>query len=246
MLFRSALFNIAFFAWTTAASISLVATFFLPRQVLIAGVRLWTRGTAKMLEALVGIVTEIRGREHLPKGGAIIASKHQSAWETIMYSGILPDPALVMKKELTRIPLYGWCAVMAGHIVVDRGAGISAMKHLMRSAKAAVEEGRDVVIFPEGTRTEPGTRRPYQPGIAALYAYLDAPLVPVALNSGLYWGRRSFAKRPGRIIVEFLPPIPKGLPRKIFLKELQERIESATESLIAESSVEKFGDNRQV
>ena len=243
MLFRSTLFNIAFFAWTAAASISLLATFVLPRRVLVSGVRIWARGTAKMLEILIGVVTEIRGREHLPKGGAIIASKHQSAWETIMFSVILPDPALVMKKELTRIPLYGWCAAMAGHIVVDRAAGTAAMKHLLRTAKAVVGEGRDVVIFPEGTRTQPGERRPYQPGIAALYTYLDAPLVPVALNSGLYWGRRSFAKRPGRIIVEFLPPVPKGLPRKFFLKELQERIESATDALIAESSMEKYGDN---
>ena len=243
MIIRSALFNVAFIAWTAFSSVMLVTTFIMPRSVLAAGVRLWTQGIALLLKVLVGIVTEVRGREYLPDGAAIIASKHQSAWETIMFNQILFDPALVMKKELSRIPVYGWCAVQAGHIVVDRSAGTKAMKHLLRAAQTVTGMGRKVVIFPEGSRTAPGKRRPYQPGVAALYNYLQVPLVPVAMNSGHFWGRRSFSKRPGRIIVQFLPPMPQGLPRKAFLADLQDRIETATKALATESFVDKSEDN---
>ena len=147
----------------------------------------------------------------------------------------LPGPALVMKKELFKIPLYGWAARHAGMIGVDRRGGAGALKHMIRSAKSALKGGRSVVIFPQGTRTAPGTRRPYQVGVAALYRGLDRPVVPVAVNSGLFWGRRAFLKHPGTILIEVLPAIPTGLDRDAFMAELERQIETATDRLVAES-----------
>ncbi len=237
--FRSILFNLAFFSWTIMASLALLPTLFMSRPVVVAGVRVWSRGVAWLLKHVTGIVSEVRGREHLPTGPVVIACKHQSAWETIMMTCILPDPSFVLKKELVKIPFYGWCALKMGSIVIDRDAGGRAMKSLLRRARAVAAAGRPVIIFPEGTRTAPGKRLPYHPGVAALYAHVPVPLVPTALNSGLYWGRRSFLKNPGRIIVEFLPPLPEKLTRKEFLSQLEDQIEMATNALIAEAPVRK-------
>ncbi len=162
--------------------------------------------------------------------------KHQSAWDTLAVPVLFGDVGIVIKRELLWIPCYGWYARKAGMIPVDRGAGAAALRGMLGRARAVMAEGRPIVIFPEGTRTAVGTRRPYHPGVAALYTQLDLPVVPVALNSGLFWPRRSFLKRPGRIVVEALAPLPPGLERKAFLAELQSRIETATERLIAEAS----------
>ena len=128
-----------------------------------------------------------------------------------------------------QIPLFGWCLVHAGMIRIDREGGARALRGLIEDGRAALARGAPIVIFPEGTRMPPGERRPYQPGVAALYRHLDCPVVPVALNSGVFWSRRSFVKRPGRIVVEFLPPIAPGLERKEFMAELERRLEGATE-----------------
>ena len=140
----------------------------------------------------------------------------------------------MLKKELAWLPIYGWYAMRAGSIAVDRKAGATALKRMIAAARRAVAAGRPIVIFPEGTRTAVGARLPYQPGVAALYLQLGVPLVPVAVNSGLYWGRRAFLKRPGRIVLEVLPPIPPGLDRRTVMRLLEERIEVATERLVAE------------
>ncbi|MCP5366530.1 MAG: 1-acyl-sn-glycerol-3-phosphate acyltransferase [Hyphomicrobiales bacterium] len=232
---RSLLFNVYFFAWLIFVLLLMWLFLPFPRAVMQEVVRVWSRGLQVGARLLVGIRYEVRGRENLPAGAAVIASKHQSAWDTAIFYMLLPDPIYIMKQELMRIPLWGWYARKCQAIGVDRAGGASALKAMVRDTLAALDRDRQVIIFPEGTRTPPGTRRPYHPGVAAIYARSAAPLVPVALNSGLFWGRRSFLKHPGTITLEFLEPIPPGLPRKAFVAALQDRIETGTDRLVAEA-----------
>ncbi len=239
MFLRSAAFNVAFFAWTTLYSVAFMPALVMPRRAVLLVIRGWAGGVAWLLEHIVGLTSATRGVEHVPDGAAVVASKHQSAWDTIMFPRLLPDPVYVLKREIFYIPVFGWYAWRAGSIVVDRKGGAKALKRMIGDARAALAEGRQVVVFPEGTRVAPGRRRPYQPGIAAFYAQLGAPVVPVALNSGLFWGRRSFVKRPGRVVVQFLPPILPGLDRERFMAELEERIETACGALASGELVDK-------
>jgi 1-acyl-sn-glycerol-3-phosphate acyltransferase len=150
---------------------------------------------------------------------------------------VLGDPAVVLKRELLLLPFYGWYAARAGSIAIDRKGGAGALRHMVKAAQRAAALGRPVVIFPQGTRVAPGRPLPYQPGVAALYQALGVPLVPAAVNSGLYWGRRSFWKRPGRITLEFLDPIMPGLSRRDLMARLEDRIEAATAALEREAAV---------
>ena len=242
----SALFNILFYTYTALTAFRMVPLLLRPDADVRPGVRRWARGILWLLDHVVGITYELRGLEFIPKGPALVAAKHQSAWDTITFHLFMAAPAYVLKKELTHIPLYGTFTQLVGSIVVDRDAGARAIKGLVRDCRASLEAGHQVVIFPEGTRTAPGTRHPYQPGIAALYRQLGVAVVPVALNSGLFWGRHSFIKRPGRIVVEFLPPILPGIDRRKFMAELEQQIESVTAVLIAEATgadpVDNSGD----
>lgn len=231
---RSFLFNIWFYGTLTIFLLTVWVVLPLPWRVLTAAIRSWARVALWGLKVIVGLDWEVRGRENLPDGAVIIAAKHQSAWDTLAPLLIFPDAAWVMKIELSRIPLWGLCAIRAQAIFVDRKAGLSALKKLAADARQRLADGLSVIIFPEGTRTQPGHPPDYAPGIAALYTQSNVPVVPVALNSGLYWGRRSFVKRSGTIVLEILPAIPPGLDRKTFMKTLQERIETATEKLICE------------
>jgi len=160
--------------------------------------------------------------------------KHQSAWDALVLPVVLGDPAVVVKRELLLLPFYGWYAARAGSIAIDRKAGAGALRRMLAKAGPVAAAGRPIVIFPEGTRVAPGERRPYQPGVAALYQALSLPVVPAAVNSGLFWGRRSFVKRPGQIVLEFLEPIPPGRPRLQLMTELEQRIETATAALVRE------------
>jgi 1-acyl-sn-glycerol-3-phosphate acyltransferase len=206
--------------------------------------RFWARSVLWLLRAIVGLDGEIRGRDRLPAGACIIAMKHQSAWDTLILPVVLGDPAVVLKRELLYVPFYGWYAARAGSIAIDRGGGSRALRGMLAAARQAAAAGRAVVIFPEGTRTAPGTRLAYQPGVAALYQALDVPLVPAAVNSGLFWGRRSFLKRPGRITLEFLDPIRPGLARRVVMAQLEERIEAATATLEREALDRQGGGRR--
>ncbi len=233
---RSLAFNAAFWLWTGAMLLALVPLLLAPPEVMMRGVRLWMAGVQALLRRLVGLGYEVRGLEHVPAGPAIIAAKHQSAWETTAFNLIVPDLVIALKRELLQIPLYGRFARRTGMIGIDRGHGLRALKGLLREAEARAARGKRILIFPEGTRVPPGRRVRYLPGVAALYAHLRLPVVPVALNSGLFWGRRGFLKRPGTILVEFLPPIPPGLDRGTFTALLTERLEATTERLIAEAA----------
>jgi 1-acyl-sn-glycerol-3-phosphate acyltransferase len=242
---RSLAFNAVFWAGTVVFGIAGLPFLLTPRRTAMRFGRFWAQAVMFALKHLVGLDGEVRGREHIPPGGCLIAMKHQSMWDTLMLPPLLADPAVVIKQELRYVPFYGWYAARAGSIFIDRKGGAGALRHMVAAAKRAVADGRPVVIFPQGTRTSPGaptTDAPYQPGIAALYRELGVPLVPAAVNSGMYWGRRSFTKRPGRIIVEFLPPIPPGLPRREVMAILEARIEAATSALEREGAYRGSGN----
>jgi 1-acyl-sn-glycerol-3-phosphate acyltransferase len=228
-------FNIAFFGSTALLGLLGLPVLLAPRRIVMGFGRFWARSVLALLRAIVGLDGEIRGIEHLPRGACLIAMKHQSAWDTLILPVVLGDPAVVIKQELLWVPFYGWYAARAGSIAIDRRGGAGALRGMLGAARRAAAAGRAIVIFPEGTRTAPGRHLTYQPGVAALYQALAVPLVPAAVNSGLYWGRRSFVKRPGRIVLSFLEPIPPGLSRREVMRELETRIEAATAALKREA-----------
>jgi 1-acyl-sn-glycerol-3-phosphate acyltransferase len=237
--FRALAFNLVFWIGTAIFGVAGLPFLLTPRRTAMRFGRFWAQAVLLALKLIVGLDGDIRGRHNIPAGGCLIAMKHQSAWDTLMLPPLLGDPAVVIKRELQFVPFYGWYATRAGSIFIDRKGGGGALRRMVADAKRAVAAGRPVVIFPQGTRTEPGEPtgvHPYQPGIAALYRELAVPLVPVAVNSGLYWGRRAFMKRPGRIIAEFLEPIPPGLPRREVMTTLETRIETATAALEREAA----------
>ncbi|MDP2123416.1 MAG: lysophospholipid acyltransferase family protein, partial [Parvibaculum sp.] len=230
---RSAAFNLAFYAMSVVAVIAVTPALLMPRRFTHSAIRWWSHTTLRLLRVLAGTSYEVRGT--LPEGAVLVASKHQSMWDTIAMTALLDRPAMVLKRELLWIPFYGWYAQKARMIAIDRGAGSQAIRRLIAQGKAALGEKRPIVIFPEGTRSAPGSKLDYKPGVAALYRQLDVPCVPAAVNSGLFWGRRGFLRRPGTIIVEFLEPIPAGLDRKSFMETLETRVEAAAGRLLAEA-----------
>lgn len=232
---RSFLFNMMFFVGGFLIAVALLPVLLMPRRAAQAGLKAWGGTMMWFLRVIAGLSYEVRGLENLPEGACVFACKHQSAWETGIFHQLVHDPAYVLKKELLSIPFFGWYLARGGAIAIDRKAGVSALKLMVRGAADRLGRGQNVVIFPEGTRSAPGKPGTYHPGVAAIYKGVDAPLVPVALNSGLFWQRRSFLKRAGRITLEILPPIAPGLDRKAFMKELQDRIETASNRLIEEA-----------
>ena len=235
LVLRSLAFQLFFYLWSATYCLAVLPAYpFLSAAAMRAVARTWQRSLNVGLRLIVGLSYEVRGREHLPDGPAIIASKHQSAWETLTFHALIPDVAVGLKEELTRIPVFGWYLLRAGNIRIDRGAGSRAIRSLIDGAKRAAADGLSVLIFPEGTRRAPTDPPDYKPGVAALYGALRLPVVPVALNSGMFWPRRGFIRYPGRIVVEFLEPIPAGLDRKHFMARLEQAIEDATVRLVAE------------
>ncbi len=245
ILLRSALFNLLFLGGTALAAVLAVPLLAAPRWAMIAYVRGWSRLMVAALRIVCGIRLEVTGLDRIPPGGAIIAAKHQSAFDTIVWLSLLPAPVYVLKKELLSIPVWGWLARRCGHVPVDRSAGAAALRGMVKAAKAALAEGRPVVIFPEGTRSAPGQRLPYQPGVAALALATGAPVVPAATDSGRFWGRRAFHKRSGTLHVSVLPPLPEGLARSALMAALEEAVEGETDRLLAlPGPVENLAENR--
>lgn len=237
---RSLLFAVAFYVTTALFLVFGSWLLLAPRSWAMVGLRLHGRASVWLLEAICGTRMVVRGQENLPSGACLVAAKHQSAWDTFALIPLFNDPAIILKDELKWIPLYGWFCLKFEHILVRRDKGPSALKRMLRDARGRAAEGRQILIFPEGTRMAPGTPPDYKAGVVALYEGLKVPCVPVALNSGLYWPRRSFRRHPGTIIVEFLPPLPAGLPRDQFRATLEQVIETASNRLIAEGA-EKDG-----
>jgi 1-acyl-sn-glycerol-3-phosphate acyltransferase len=231
---RSALFNAIVFVLTWTVMLLSLPLLAAPRAALREVVRFWARSVIALLRAVCGVRVELRGQTNIPPGGCVLAAKHQSAFDTAIWVALLPDAAYVLKRELLSIPVYGWLARKAGMIPVDRKGGGAALRAMLRQAVAAVAEGRQVVIFPEGTRTAPGERVAYQPGVVAIAAATSAPVLPVATDSGRIWGRRAFRKNPGIIRVSVLPPLPAGLNRAAMISALETAIETETAALLAE------------
>jgi len=188
-----------------------------------------------LLERIVGLKVEVRGLDNLPEGAVIVAVKHQSAWDVFGLKPCLGDPAMILKSELMYLPFLGWFARKMQMIPVERGKGRTAIRHLLREARLRVRDKRQIFIFPEGHRMAPGAAPKYKRGVVALYRDLGVPVTPVALNSGLYWPRRSFIRHPGVILVEFLPPIRPGLSADEFMQKLQDSIETASARLAQEA-----------
>lgn len=233
---RSLAFAIAFYV-ATALFLVLGSPLLLgPRRWAMAGLRLHGLTCVWLLRVIAGTRLEVRGREHLPAGACLVAAKHQSAWDTFGLIPLFRDPAVVLKAELTLIPLYGWFCRKFEHIIVSRERAAVALKAMLATSRERIEQGREIVIFPEGTRTPPGAPPDYKPGIVALYEALGQTCVPMALNSGLYWPRRSLMRYPGTIVVEFLEPIPPGLDRRTFRALVEGRIEEASLRLIQEAA----------
>ena len=231
---RSLVFQVWFWLYTIPMNLIWLPSLVLPRPWIRQGMEWWCELTLWGLRVFAGVRYEVRGTENLPNTACLIASKHQSMWETIAYNVLLKDPAVVIKRELISIPFYGWYVRKQGSIVVDRDAHASALKAMVAPAKARLQAGRSVVIFPEGTRKRPPDAHDYKPGVAALYSQLGVPCVPVALNSGLFWPRSGPWRKAGTIVVEFLSPIQPGLKRQAFMSELESKIETATAKLVAE------------
>lgn len=232
---RSLFFNIFFYGWLI--TLLLTSWILMPfnRKVMRQGLKLWSRTAILVIKYCCGIDYRFVGLDKLPEGPIVIACKHQSTWETFALYLILEDPQYILKQELMDIPLWGWYAGKSQHIAVDRDAGSKALRQMVAETVDRVNLGRQVIIFPEGTRSEPGKSGRYHPGVAAIYKALPehVPMVPMALNSGKYWGRRKFWISPGTITLEVLDPIYPGVDRKEFMKLLEERIEEASTRLLA-------------
>jgi 1-acyl-sn-glycerol-3-phosphate acyltransferase len=234
---RSLVFNVAFYIATAICLLlPLPVYFILPQGFAMWVVSTWGRIILWLLRVIVGTRYEVRGHDNVPAGGILVASKHQSAWETFALVPMFPDPTFVIKSQLKWIPVWGQYTIKAGMIHVDRKAGTAALRYITQRAKDELGKGRQIVIFPEGTRRAPGAPPDYQGGVAHLYRALGVPVLPVALNSGLYWPRRKFLRYPGTIVVEFLPPLPPGLSSRMFLEKLRETIETASDRLLLEAS----------
>jgi 1-acyl-sn-glycerol-3-phosphate acyltransferase len=238
LVFRSVVFNVLFYLNLLVQITWAIPTLLMPRWGIFGIVRFWARSNNWLLRAVCGIEVEFRGLEKIPPGPLIVSSKHQSLWETFALFPLLSDPAFIMKRELMWIPFFGWYAWKAAMISVDRGKGSQALADMNASARAELARNRQIVIFPEGTRRPPGAEPRYKYGVAHLYAETNVPCLPVALNSGLFWPRRSMRRYPGTIRVEILDPIPPGLPKDAFFERLQRDVEAATARLVAEGERE--------
>lgn len=231
---RSAIFNFCFFTLTAVLMIGGLPVLLGGRHSVFRLARLWSRMSLRLLDRVCGLHVEFVGVENIPASGAfILAAKHQSALETFAIVQHVDDFSFILKRELTLIPLFGWYLKRAEMIAIDRASGRAALDQAITRTRAIFAEGRSVIIFPEGTRTKPGTLPKYKAGVAQLYASTGAPCVPVALNTGIFWPRRSFRKYPGRAVIQFIEPIAPGLERAEFQKRLQDRIESASNALLA-------------
>lgn len=234
-LIRSVLFNTIFYISLITYMIVGLPFLLLPHRYLMMMVRVWSRFFVWLTAHLAGIKLEVRGREHLRSGPLLIAAKHQSLWETMALLQFFDDPCFILKRELTYLPLFGWYLSRTGQIPVDRRGGAKVRNELLKRTREAILSGagRQLIMFPEGTRRPVGAPPAYRSGIAHVYEALGVAVTPVAMNSGVFWPRRSLKLRPGTIVIEFLPDIPPGLPRDTFMHDLETAIETATNRLVA-------------
>jgi len=237
LVLRSILFNLAYYLNLTLWMIAALPTLVMPRRVFMRVAREWAGSSLWLLRVIAGTTVEFRGVEKIPRGGLLVASKHQSLWETFALLRIFEDPAYVLKRELMWIPVFGWYAWKARSVPINRRGGAAALVAMNQRAREEVEAGRQIIIFPEGTRRAPGAEPAYKYGIAHLYDRMGVACLPIALNSGMFWPRRKMTRHPGTIVVEVLDPIAPGLPRDAFFAQLQQTIEPASQALLHEAGV---------
>ena len=237
IIVRSLVFNALFYVNTALWLIAALPTFFMPYRAIIEVAKAWGRFNRALTRMVAGIDYEIRGAEKIPRGPVIVAAKHQSAWETFALLSLFDNPTFIIKRELQWIPIFGWFTIKGRMVPVQRGAGSQTLTNMIERARIELSRGRQLVIFPEGTRRAPGAEPRYKYGVAQLYAAEGVPCIPIALNSGLFWPRRSLRRNPGTILVEVLDPILPGLDKDVFLERLKNEIETATARLIVESQV---------
>lgn len=235
IILRSLVFNALFYVNTALWLIAALPTFFMPYRAIIEVAKAWGRCNRTLTRMVAGIDYEIRGAEKIPRGPVIVAAKHQSAWETFALLPLFDNPTFIIKRELQWIPIFGWFTIKGRMVPVQRGAGSQTLNNMIERARIELSRNRQLVIFPEGTRRAPGAEPRYKYGVAQLYAAEGVPCIPIALNSGLFWPRRSLRRNPGTILVEVLDPIAPGLDKDVFLERLKSEIETATAGLIAES-----------
>lgn len=233
LLARSIAFTVVFYI-ATAVIAFVGLPFMVSRDASRRYAQMWGRVCLWLLRVVGGISTEFRGLDSLPKGPLLIAPKHQSTLETIALTVPFDRFAFVLKRELLWIPLFGWFLWRSGMVPINRAKGAKTMVALNAAAAEAIADGRQLIVFPEGTRRPAGAPPAYKQGLSHLYRALGVPCVPLALNTGLYWPRRSLSQLPGHAVIEFLPAIPPGLPRSVFQAELQTRLETATNLLLEE------------
>lgn len=239
---RSLVFAIAFYITTAVMLVGLVWLLLGPRKLAIAALQLHGRICIRLLAVICGTRLEVRGRENIPAGACLVVAKHQSTWDTFALLTLFDDPAIVLKDELKWIPVYGWFCLKFEHILVRRERAAVALKRMVADARARVADGRQILIFPEGTRQSPGAPADYKPGYVALYEALDVPCLPLALNSGVFWPRRTLQRYPGTIVVEILPAVPPKLPRAEARRTIEAQIEAASDRLLAEAAAEVPSD----
>ncbi|MEZ2131712.1 MULTISPECIES: lysophospholipid acyltransferase family protein [unclassified Sinorhizobium] len=233
---RSILFNIAFYANLTLQLIVFLPYYFLvPRKSAYAIPKNWARSNHWLMEKIVGTTFEVEGLENIPDGSCILAPKHQAAWDTYALLPRLDDPVYILKRELMAVPLFGWYAKKQRMIPVDRSARGKGLADVLRRTRKEMATGRQLIIYPEGTRRPPGAEPIYKYGIARMYRDLNLPVVPIVMHPGLFWPRRTFRRYPGHFKVRILPPIPPGMDPDAFFAHLIEVMEKASDELLIDT-----------
>lgn len=236
---RSLIYNVLFYLLLAFWVIVGIPTFLMPRWAIMNIAKYWGQSSIWLMRVICNTRVEFRGLDKIPPGPLIVASKHQSMWETFALLQFFDQPLYILKRELLWIPFFGWCLIKGGMIGIDRGAGGRPLLRMAARAGDEVRRGRQLIIFPEGTRTAVDAPVDYKSGVGLIYADCNVACLPVALNSGLFWPRRSFMRYPGTLVVEFLDPLPAGLPRKEFMVRVSTAIEQATRLLVEEARREQ-------
>ncbi len=229
---RSLVYNVLFYALLVFWILVAIPTYLMPPRAFMVVAKAWSRSSIWLMRLICNTKVEYRGLEKISKGPLIVVSKHQSMWETFALLQFFDSPLFIYKRELAWIPFFGWYLIKANMIGVDRSAGGRALLEMTRRAGAEVRRGRQLIIFPEGTRTAVDAKPNYKTGVAQVYVDCGATCLPVALNSGLFWPRRTFMRYPGTLVVEFLDPLPPGLTRREFIARVSTVIEDATNRLV--------------
>jgi 1-acyl-sn-glycerol-3-phosphate acyltransferase len=236
LVLRSLIFNIVFVVNNILWFILALPFLLLPRKRFFIWVlHPWCWSNLWLHSMICGVRMEFRGRENIPEGACIAASKHQSAWETMALAASFQEPRYILKSQLMWVPLFGFYLMRTGQVPINRGNKADAIAAVNKASAMAMKEGGQLLIFPEGTRRPVDAAPNYKMGVAHLYEALNVPVVPIAINAGVVWPRRTFLKYPGIVVMEYLPVIPAGLPKDEFFKRVQGEIETATNRLVAEA-----------